>query len=130
MQINDEFRRDVADGLRLLDVSDIGDDDNIVDSTEESGILFNRILEIANDYRPGLHYAMSNFVARDAVDLFADLIDRPTCFDTEDKDSKFFTCGACGFSDSKIVVIPFNLDIRSVKPSYRYCPNCGAEVIE
>ena len=79
MQINDEFRRDVASGLRLLDVSDIGDDNNIVDSPAESGILFNRILEIANDYRPGLHYAMSHFVARDAVDLFADLIDRPNC---------------------------------------------------
>lgn len=35
MKINDEFRRDVAAGLRLLDVSDIGDDDNIVDSPED-----------------------------------------------------------------------------------------------
>lgn len=128
MEINDEFRRDVAAGLRLLDVSDIGDDDNIVDSPEESGILFNRILEIANDYRPGLHYFQSHFVARDAVELFAELIDRTTCFDTENTDSKFFTCGACGFSDSKIDVNPFTLCVRSVKPSYHYCPNCGAEV--
>lgn len=130
MKINDEFRRDVVAGLRMLDVSDIGDDDNIVDCPEQSGILFNRILEIANDYRPGLHYFPSHFVARDAVDLFADLIDRPTCFYTENKDSKFFTCGACGFSDSKIAVNPFTLGIRYVKPSYRYCPNCGKEVVE
>lgn len=78
--VNDKQRRDVAAGLRLIDVSDIGDDDNIVDSPEESGVLFNRILEIVNDYRPGLHYFPSHFVARDAVELFADLIDRPTCF--------------------------------------------------
>lgn len=127
---SDEQRRDVAAGLRLLDVSDIGDDDNIVDDLEESATLFMRILEIANDYRAGLHYFPSHFVARDAVDLFAELIDRPTCFDTEDKDSKFFTCGACGFSDSQTVVNPFTLGIRCVKPSYRYCPNCGAEVVE
>lgn len=128
--VNDRQRRDVAAGLRLLDVSDIGDDDNIVDSPEQSGILFNRIIEIANDYRPGLHYFPSHFVARDAVELFADLIDRPTCFDTEDMDSKFFTCGACGFHDSQIAVNPFTLSLRYVKPSYRYCPNCGAEVVE
>lgn len=126
--VNDKQRRDVAAGLRLLDVSDIGDDDNIVDSPEQSGILFNRILEIANDYRPGLHYFPSHFVARDAVELFADLIDRPTCFDTEDNDSDFFTCSACGFSDRQIAVNPFTLSLRYVKPSYRYCPKCGAEV--
>lgn len=79
--VNDKQRRDVAAGLRLLDVSDIGDDDNIVDDTEKSAVLFMRILEIANDYRAGLHYFPSHFVARDAVELFADLIDRPTCFD-------------------------------------------------
>ena len=62
--------------------------------------------------------------------MLADLIDRPTCFDTENKDSKFFACGACGFSDSQITVNPFTLGIRCVKPSYRYCPNCGAEVVE
>ena len=32
--VSDEFRRDVAAGLRLIDVYDIGDEDNIVDSPE------------------------------------------------------------------------------------------------
>ncbi len=59
----------------------------------------------------------------------ADLIDRPTCFDTESKDSKSFTCSACGFSESKLVVSPFTLSFSSVKPSYRYCPKCGARVV-
>lgn len=75
MAISDEERREVARELRELDVSDLGDDGNIVDTPEESGVLFSRILEVANDYRPGLHYAMSHFRARDAVELFADLID-------------------------------------------------------
>lgn len=59
----------------------------------------------------------------------ADLIDRPTCFDTEGKDSKSFTCSACEFSESTLVVSLFTLSFLSCKPSYRYCPNCGAEVV-
>lgn len=123
--VNDKQRRDVAAGLSLLDVSDIGDDDNIVDSPEESWILFNRILEIANDYRPGLHYFPSHFVARDAVDLFAELIDRPTCKMVEctiDHGSRSWgmRCTACG------------KEFEHMRPSYgwRYCPNCGKEVVE
>lgn len=60
----------------------------------------------------------------------ADLIDRPTCFDTEGKDSKSFTCSACGFSESTLVVSPFTLSFFWVKPSYRYCPKCGAMVVK
>ena len=60
----------------------------------------------------------------------ADLIDPQTCFDTESKDSKSFTCSACGFSESKLVVNPFTLSFFWVKPSYRHCPNCGAEVLD
>ena len=60
----------------------------------------------------------------------ADFIDRSTCFDTENKDSKMFTCSACGFSESKLVVNPFTLSFSHIKPKYRYCPNCGREVID
>lgn len=60
----------------------------------------------------------------------AGLIDRPTCFDTESKDGKSLTCSACGFSEDKPVVSPFTLSFSSVKPSYRYCPKCGAAVTE
>ena len=69
-------------------------------------------------------------VGENIVARLADLIDRPTCFDKESKSSKFFTCSACGFSDSQVTVSPFTLEIRYVKPSYNYCPNCGAEVAE
>lgn len=118
---SNEQRRDVADGLRLLDVSDIGDDDSIVvDNTEESATLFMRILEIANDYRAGLHYFPSHFVARDAVDLFADLIDRPTCkikgtYDDEYGIYDHLTCG--------------HVAMRQWPEPTNYCPDCGAEVI-
>lgn len=62
--------------------------------------------------------------------VLADLIEPQTCFDTESKDSKSFTCSACGFSESKLVVSPFTLSFLWVKPSYCHCPNCGAEVID
>ena len=73
--ISDDKRREVAEELRALDVSDLGDAGNVIDTPEESGALFALILHVANDYRPGLHYATSHFVAGDAVELFADLID-------------------------------------------------------
>ena len=128
--VNDEQRRDVAAGLRMLDVSDIGDDDNIVDSPEESGILFNRILEIANDYRAGLHYFPSHFVARDAVELFSYMIDRPTCRNVSGyKDT--FECSECRL---KVDVVGEEGneygDVFSTPFMPRYCPNCGKEVVE
>ena len=92
--ITDNQRREVARELRLLDVSDIGNDDNIVDSPEESGELFERILEIANDYRAGLHYFPSHFKGKAAVELLADLIDRPTCRNVGD--DCMFKCSECG----------------------------------
>ena len=66
---------------------------------------------------------------RGILDELADLIN-PTCSDTESRDSKSFTCSACGFSESKLVVSPFTLSFLSCKPSYCYCPKCGARVVE
>ena len=122
--ISDEERREAARELRELDVSDIGDDGNIVDTPEESGALFSRILEVANDYRPGLHYAMSHFRARDAVELFAELIDRPTCRNKEDSYDRTFLCSACGYE-------AYTYGDSNCNPhDFSYCPECGAEVVE
>lgn len=126
MAISDERRREVAKELRGLDVSDLGDRGNIIDTPEEEGDLFSRILEVANDYRPGLHYAMSHFVARDAVELFADLIDRPTCTEVEvtKEEGEYgpiifhheLSCGhTCDTGWSKLP---------------KYCNECGARIIE
>ena len=108
-------RREVAEELRALDVFDLGDAGNVIDTLEETGALFARILDVANDYRPGLHYATSHFVARDAVDLLADLID-PTCHLYPSRDGGF-GCDRCytGFPGMK------------KKPGY--CPACGARVV-
>ena len=69
-------------------------------------------------------------VGENILARLAELIDRPTCFDAESKDGKSFTCSACGFSESKLVISPFTLSFLRGKPSYRYCPRCGAEVVE
>lgn len=121
--ISDDKRREVAEELRALDVSDLGDAGNVIDTIEESGALFARILHVANDYRPGLHYATSHFVARDAVELFADLID-PTChLDLTDVETygnvkvRTYECSECGRS------------CEEMYGEYERCPHCGARVV-
>ena len=115
MKINDEKRREVAQRLREVETLEYDGDV----WCDEGDVL--DALGLYNNDDP-------SSCDPDKVEFLADLIDRPTCFDTDNKDSKFFTCGACGFSDSQITVNPFTLSILCVKPSYRYCPNCGAEV--
>ena len=121
--ISDEERREVAAELRKLDVSDLGGERNIIDTPEESGVLFDRMLDAANDYRAGLHYFPSHFKARDAVELFADLIDRPTCRNLSSKPADVLLCSECGE----------HVDIAYVESCddyhAKYCPNCGAEVV-
>ena len=105
-------------------MSDLGDRGNIIDTPEEEGDLFSRILEAANDYRPGLHYAMSHFVARDAVELFADLIDRPTCSINRGYRDTWGVCSNC----SALVKSEMVVSTATEYLPTRYCPWCGAEV--
>lgn len=65
----------------------------------------------------------------DIFHLLADLIDRPTCHDTEERVNSF-TCSSCGFREGKIMFNPFTYSFRKIKPDWNYCPNCGAEVQE
>lgn len=106
--ISDKERRDVAKKMREYDVAGF----------RESAIV---------PFLECLGHGYMNW--RGILDELAGLIDRPTCFDTESKDSTSFTCSACGFSESKLVVSPFTLSFSSVKPSYRYCPKCGEMVV-
>lgn len=107
--ITDKQRREVAARMRkiMLAKPDVWLDD----------VIACAVYDVLDDYEK-------------IGESLASLIDRPTCFDTESKDSKSFTCSACGFSESKLVVSPFTLSFSSVKPSYRYCPKCGAAVTE
>lgn len=122
--IGDETRRKVAKRLRELDVSDIEVDGCIIDSPKYVGLLLMRMLDAACDYRDGLHYFPSSFSARAVVELFADLIDRPTCSmeyrpeysGDEIYPTEVYRCSKCGWF------------VNEGKPDY--CPSCGAEVID
>lgn len=156
--ISDTERREVARELRELDVSDIGDADNVVDAPEDVGLLFALMLEVANDYRSGLHYAMSHFKAKDAVELFADLID-PTVFKSERDEEPKTECNKCDECVNalkrivrlighptchNLAVKPADeflcsecgehVDIAYMETTDDYhaefCPRCGAEVVE
>ena len=123
--IGDETRRKVAAELRALDVSDIEVDGHIIDSPKYVGLLLMRMLEAVCDYRYGLHYFPAFFSAQAVLELFADLIDRPTCQMvgcTVDHGSRSWgmRCTACG------------KEFEHMKPGFgwRFCPNCGAKVTE
>lgn len=66
---------------------------------------------------------------QDPLNELADLIDRQTCHDTEERVDSF-TCSSCGFSEGKIVFNPFTYSFRMIKPGWKYCPNCGAMVAD
>lgn len=104
-------------------------------SDSERRAVATRMREIMHQYPRGF---LDNMITQSVLDVMgegekigetvADLIDRPTCFDTDGQDSESFTCSACGFTDSMIFVNPFTLDFRYAKPDYHYCPNCGMEI--
>lgn len=123
--ITDEKKREVAQKLRALDMSDIEVDGCIIDSPKYVGLLLMRMLDAACDYRDGLHHFPGFFSAQAVVELFADLIDRPTCEMTEcliDNGSRSWgmRCSRCG------------TEFEHEKQAYgwRYCPNCGAAIVD
>ena len=132
--IGDETRRKVAKRLRGLPTDMYG----AIAEWEKDGLFISNDVSDEADYSqihdavfgcfPAEHMHPGDY--KELHERIADLIDPQTCFDTESKDSKSFTCSACGFSESKLVVNPFTLSFFWVKPSYRYCPNCGAEVLD
>lgn len=122
MATSDE-RREVAQELRALDMSDIEVDGCIIDSPKYVGLLLMRMLDVACDYRGGLHYFPGFFSAQAVVELFADLID-PTChLDLTDVETygnakvRTYECSECGRSCEEIY------------GEYERCPHCGARVV-
>ena len=119
---SDGRREEVAARLRALDVADLGDEGGVIDDIKQSGWLFCRIVDAANDYRPGLHYFPSHFTAGAVPALLADLID-PTCEMIRGRGGVDI-CSECGaFVRRGSVLDCFGpIDMR-------YCPNCGARVV-
>lgn len=123
--ITDEKKREVAQKLRALDMSDIEVDGCIIDSPKYVGLLLMRMLDAACDYRDGLHYFTGFFSAQAVVELFADLIDCQTCRIINR--AKIYT--AFGELIDTMNVYVLSCGHQAVgfnKPEY--CPKCGAMV--
>lgn len=120
---SDDKRREVAQELRALDMSDIEVGGCVIDSPKYVGLLLMRMLDVACDYRDGLHYFPGFFSAQAVVELFADLID-PTChLDLTDVETygnakvRVYECSECGRTCEEIY------------GKYERCPHCGARVV-
>ena len=122
---SDEQRREVAQKLRALDMSDIEVDGCIIDSPKYVGLLLMRMLDAACDYRDGLHHFPGFFSAQAVVELFADLIDRQTCTIVCECDAY----SSWGERIDGMRLYELSCGHQAVgfeKP--RYCSECGMEV--
>lgn len=111
--ISDEKRREVAQELRELRHTTYYREEVVENIRDVISIA-----DPVNTFRE----------PEDVYKFLADLIDRPTCQDTKERVDSF-TCSSCGFSEGKIVFNPFTYSFRTIKPGWKYCPNCGAEVV-
>ena len=125
--ITDDERREVAQKLRALDMSDIEVDGCIIDSPKYVGLLLMRMLDAACDYRDGLHHFPESFSAQAVVELFADLIDSTTCTIVCECDAY----SSWGERIDGMRLYELSCGHQAVgfeKP--RYCPECGMEVVK
>lgn len=111
----DEERREVAQELRELRHTTYYREEAVENICDVIGIA-----DPVNTFRE----------PEDVYKLLADLIDRPTCHDTSDNDYEF-KCSNC----SAYTLKPGNYYsevgyVRGSGEHLRYCPNCGAEVVE
>lgn len=127
--ISDDERREVAARLRELP----SDTYAALKRWEEGGLFIDASIGDEADYSQIHNAIIGCFPAEhmhpgdyeELHELLADLIDRPTCQMVEctvDHGSRSWgmCCTACG------------KEFEHVKPGFgwRYCPNCGAEVVE
>ena len=106
--ISNDERREVAERLRALDVHDWNDFMDEVDA-----------LETAIGCSVGQDWQDQNWWHR-----LADLIDRPTCKNLATHLVDELVCSACG-ERVDIAYLDSDDDYR-----VRYCPSCGAKVVE
>lgn len=103
--ISDEKRREVAKRMREYDVAEF----------RESAIL---------PFLECLGHGYVNW--RGILDELADLIDRPTCDVRMGVTGHIGVCTRCGAMVEMRAAV---FDAIEALPT-RYCPNCGAEVVE
>ena len=122
MEITNEKRREVAKALRneasfMETFRDWYNDSNVDIELKGNRAYRNIASSVEKWSNFGDHY-------EETVLKLADLIDRPTC-KKEEYDENYWRCSRCG----AFVYWDAVKDDRGVIPT-RYCPNCGAEVIE
>lgn len=125
--ITDKKRREIAQKLLALDMSDIEVDGCIIDSPKYVGLLLMRILDATCDYRDGLRYFPGFFSAQAVVELLAELIDRPACRIVHDENGDCDVCTSCSTS---FELAEFDYADANVFEGYSYCPKCGAVVVD
>lgn len=107
--ISNEERREVARKLRSLD-EHIEGMPSMCTKQEHNAMALRAIRAVVGK--------------GDIFHLLADLIDRSTCQRTE-CDHRYWRCSRCGAFVRWVTAT----NLTGVVPT-RYCPNCGAEVVE
>lgn len=111
--ISDKERSEVAKAFRSVA--------KVIKRQEVSGMpdLFAAWMAISTAIKGRITFCDTS----DVFDALADLIDRPTCSmsDIGDDTEQIYRCSACGdeYFMSDFTEFP-----------WRFCPNCGADVIE
>lgn len=116
MKISNEERREVARKLRERTKEPLG---------KSMQRMFSDTLGIYTPNNGWWNPEKATAHWTEIVNYLADLIDRPTCHDTNGVrvNNDCFACSECGSE--------FNTwDDNGGWATVRYCPNCGAEVIE
>lgn len=118
--ISDSQRRDVAARLRGLDVEITNRD-----TLERAVDKFMKAACGDIPFSP-IRYSGRNLCG--LANIFADLIDRPTCRNIYDEDedgacANGFQCSACGH-------VVEDCEGYYVNGTWNYCPNCGKEVLD
>lgn len=108
MRISDQERREVAENLRNLTIGR---------SIQYKEQFFDELAEVVVGFED---YHDFNVV----LEKLADLIDRPTCKNSEYLyDGSFFECSECGERWELTCGSPADNHLN-------FCPRCGAEVVE
>lgn len=127
--ITDDERREVAQKLRCLPI----DMYSTIDEWEKDGLFINSSVSDEGDYSQ-IHDAVFGYFPAEYMhpgdyeelhERLADLIDRPTCQMKSVQASSYRACSRCGAFVRKDAVT----DCTEAIP-VRFCPNCGAEVVE
>ena len=124
-RITDQQRREVAARLRRAGVPDMQTDIYVEQLEQDAAALDCIAVSLSI-----IDCETGRYKRRDVLDVLADLIDRPTCHDVSRRGGAF-ACSECGAQvDTDCTCGEPLMWFNGVAITPRYCPNCGAEVVE